>query len=357
MKERKCILFIIVFFSVIIICNISSAKRLENNWALVYSPSFSMFYDNNVFKYSSDRIDQFVDGKGVERFKAVETYDDLIFSQENKCYLSKRYNKDHRTRLRLHFEQKNYLKNRQKNYYTYSIYIRHYLYDGYLQVGYVTIPEYHIRHIWDEDSDDFESCDFEKRLVSMKGTYETFWDVYLSLYYKYQENDYNEFFDEYDTDIDIIESRLSRKLTDNITLRLFYMYSDAVAKAYDEPDENAMSSDDSDISYEEDGFGGEIEFELDEIKSRPVEIEVGFEYYDRVFTTDKTPSEDPYHSSRIDKIYELNMVGNTEISSRWDLLIGYEFSQRTVSSDYKQYIEDVKNYKKNRIYISAGFHY
>lgn len=353
--KRKISLVILSLIMLSFSFRTSDAKRLGNGWGIEIVPGMKISYDSNIFKYSSDRIDEFVDGVEPERFEAIETYDDLILEQSSKLYISKRYNKNSRTRIRLNFEQNSYSRNKQKDFFSFSVFVRQYIQRGHLQAGYFLIPSYHIRHIYDEDTDEFHPCDFKKQVYSFKLYYPLFWKIYASAYYKFQNDDYNEYFQEYDSDINIYEINLSKRLSRNWSIELKYRFEDAEAQAYDEPGETAEDSDDSDISYDENIYGGEIEWDAEDQLGLPLEFSLDFEYHDRSYTTDKT--SDNYHAGRNDKIYEVEFSTAWELSRRWDILLTYNFDNRNVSSDYKEYIQDVKDYTQNIISISAIFNY
>ena len=355
---RKIIIqIILVIFGISLITSITYAKRLGNGWGLEISPTLKIVYDSNIFKYSSESIDDFVSGKDYYRYEAIETYDDLIFIQEAKIYLSKRQSRNSRSRLRLSLEQNSYSVNEQKDYFSFSAYFRQYWRKTHFQIGYFIIPSYHIRYIYDVDTKRYESCDYKKQIFSAKIFHPILWKAYLELYYKFQKDDYVENFDEYDTDINIFEAVLSRHINTNLRLEIKYALQQAQAKAADESNENYSNSDDSDISYDAHTFEGQIQWNIRKTHQLPIRITLDFSIENRKYTTDKTVEQDPYHSGRTDKIYTAGITFYTAINKRWDLETGYNIDVRKVSSDYKEYIDDVKDYTKNRVSISANFHY
>ena len=335
--------------------------NLTKTWTWEWKASLTNTYDDNVYRYSSEDIDNFVYHREDERF-SMETYDDLILSPSLTVYVTRRFSESLQARLRLKYEYNLFVKNDERNYQAFSAFLKTTAFKkNYVQLGYFHIPEFLIRPYWDQDapplsSDDgekYRGCDFARNLFSVKLGREVIRSTRVSVLFRRDVLYYNQFFTEYDTKANTFGVEIVHTFNPIVRTSFEYAFKMAEAVGYDEPGETRALSDDSDISYDEDQFRAEMEFDISRKVSLPLDVTFQYRLNKRYFTTDKTLEQDPFHAGRRDTIHRFSLMTDLEIY-RNILIFGiYEYQQRDVSSKEKERITEVKNYNRNR--ISAGF--
>ena len=333
------------------------------SWRLV--ASISNTYDDNIFRYSSEDIDDFVHHRAEYRYQ-METYDDLIFSPSVKLYVSNQLSQHLRSQLRMRYSFNLFARNREKNYQTLSAYLKTTVCEkNYLQLGYFHLPEFLIRPYWDQDvfsttardPDTYKRCTFSRNLYSVKLGRKIVKSVWAATFYKRDILYYNPHFTEYDTKINGFGCEILYTVTPRFRIGLEYAFKNAKAKAYDEPGETRELSDDSDLSYDEDQFQGEIGLDLSQNISLPVHFSFQYRRQKRYFTTEKSLDQDPFHAGRADDIQRFVWIMNVDILRNVSLLGRYEFHRRDVSSKEQERITEVKNYERNRFSFGFEFRY
>ncbi len=343
------IIFISICLMIVGFTDIVEARKI---W-FQFSPETKFTYDSNIFLYSPDDIDNFVNRKNPEQFAAIESYDDAIYTQSAKGYLHYRWNSNWKTRARVNLRQRNYALNEQKNYYTVAFHLRQYYKKlGYLQWGYFIMPRYHIRPIYDMDSKTYEPCEYKDQLFSLKANI-TWKKSEFEIGYAFQIDDYNSFFREYDNESDRFLFGVRQLLKKRIKVKLDYEFKQLVADAVDEAGEDYKTSDDSDMSHDQ----SLTSIAVDGLKFEqlPVSFSTAYAYRSREYTTDN--SKDSFHFERKDTAHEIKFGAKTTFSRRWIFTLNYEFDKRDVDSPEKERITDVKNYRKHTTNIGINFNY
>lgn len=327
--------------------------------------SLTNTYDDNIYRYSPEDIDDFVYHRADYRFR-METYDDLVSSPSLTLYVTRRFSQKVKTRLRLKYSYNIFTVNHERNYQTISSFLRITFFEkSYLQFGYFHIPEFLIRSYWDKDvfsmtlknPETYKKCDFTRSLYSVKLGGRISKSLWGAACYERDVVYYNPHFTEYDTEANAFGIEIRYDLASWIQAGLKYAFTMAEAKGYDEEGETKEHSDDSDISYDEDQFQGELI--LDISRHVPLPINLTFQYRRslRYFTTEKSLEADPFHAGRRDDIHRLSYMTEYKILRNLSLFGQYEYHWRNVSSKEKERITEVKNYNRNRISVGIEFTY
>jgi hypothetical protein len=319
-------------------------------------------YDDNTFRYADRDIDKFVNNIEPYRYP-IETYDDLITTVEmhakirSKLIMNRSTTFNVRVRGNLHYQ------NNVKDYASFSVSMWHKVCgEGHLLAKYLFLPRYFIRYYPDFDVSIpypypyFTPCSFSKHLVLISGGYNLFEKADIGVSYARELNDYNDAFNEYDSGMNEFGISAGFGYRDLLYPALEYSYTNAQAKATDEPGETKQMSDDSDISYDEDGL--RLSIDLDLTKSKPFRVETGLSYERRFYTTEKPVLVDPTHAGREDTKLGIKLTCLFIPTERITFSVGYEFEQRTVSSPYDiNEIEDIKDYTRNIYSAQVSFSY
>jgi hypothetical protein len=203
----------------------------------------------------------------------------------------------------------------------------------------------------------YKKCDFSRNLYTVKGGRRILRSLEASVFYQRDILYYNPHFTEYDTKANRFGFELLYDCTPWMQAGFEYAFKRAGAKGYDEEGETRESSDDSDISYDEDYFQGVIRSDLSGFLSRAVDLSIGYQVARRFYTTEKTLEEDPFHAGRKDSIHRFSIAAAYDLIRAVSLFGRYEFQWRDVNSKGNVRITEVKNYDRNRISLGIELNY
>jgi hypothetical protein len=355
-----------LFFLLIILLPLTSSSQ---EWRYIHPykgvnifTRLTLAYDNNIYKYSQNEIDKFVNNIEPYRYP-IETYDDLITTMQIHAKIRGEIIKNNSSTLNLRIRGNLFYKNKEKNYESYSLSIWQKAgKNGHILLRYLFLPEFLIRHYADFDIESpysypyFAECTFTKHDARVEGGYTFFRSTDISLFFAHEIDDYIDNFDEYDTKKNTFGVSLSRPFGAIFTPTARYSFSRAVAEAVDEPGEVRAMSDDSDISNDEDEVVFATDFDF--TKTVPFLLQADLEFTRRVYTTDKPILVDPYHAGREDKKIFLRFQTSFVPTERISLDVGYLFETKSVYSPYNvELIEEVKNYNKSTVYTNIQISY
>ncbi|TES92544.1 MAG: hypothetical protein E3J87_05150 [Candidatus Cloacimonadota bacterium] len=327
----------------------------------IYS-KISFTYDDNIFKYSKEEIDKFVNNIEPYRYP-IETYDDLITTIQLHSKIRREILKGNPTTFNIKIKGNLFYENSEKDYETFSFSIWQKIgKKGHTLIKYFFLPKYFIRYYPDFDIDTpygypyFTGCYFMKHLIKIEGGYKIFGSSNISLSLSEEINDYNTSFNEYDTEKKSLGISIGFPLKEFLKANFSYSFARATAEGVDEPGEEKNTSDDSDISNDEDKINLSLVFDL--TKHSPLMFQTGFEFTRRVYTTDKPILCDPSHSGREDKKTNIRLVCSFVPTERLTFQVGYIFEIKDVFSPYNiEQIEEIKNYRRNRYLANITFSY
>ncbi|PJF33559.1 MAG: hypothetical protein CUN57_01840, partial [Phototrophicales bacterium] len=152
-----------------------------------------------------------------------------------------------------------------------------------------------IRHIYDADTGNYEPCDFENQLFSVKFNLD--WNrTDFEIGYEYEITDYNRYFEEYDNEADSFLFKVTRPINRQARIMAGYEFKQQIADAIDEPGEDYRTSDDGDISYDQNIFRLGIKgFRIGQF---PWQFSTEYSYRFREYTTEN--KRDSFHFERED---------------------------------------------------------
>jgi hypothetical protein len=327
----------------------------------IYS-NVSFVYDDNIFRYSEEDIDKFVNNIEPYRYP-IKTYDDFITILQLHTKVRKKFFGNKMTTFNAKIKTTIFYQNSEKDYETFSFSVwQKVTSKGHLLLKYFFLPRYFIRYYPDYDVDNpeeypyFAKCDFSKQLVNVVCGYNIFGNAEISLSLGMQLNDYNSSFNEYDTEIKSIGVSMDYPYKKVTQAQISYTLSRAIADGVDEPGEEKNFSDDSDISNDEYKLGLYFDFDLTDYL--PVILEMNINFEQRIYTTDKPLLCDPFHAGREDKKTNLTLRTSFPFTDRLELELEYTYETKSVSSLYDiKDIEEIKNYNRNIYTTNISFSY
>jgi hypothetical protein len=325
-----------------------SAEGRNPSWTLRFTSALEFTYDNNVFLYSPERLDLFRQGQQTYRFPGVETCDDLISSPEFALDLARSFSANYAARLRARHAQHLYAVNPVKDYQSFSCSILQTIGRGNkFETSVFYLPRYYLRPIPDPDGSarDYLPCDFEKVSVAVCYERTIVRTARVGVYYRWESDDYNRYFPEYDTRIDALGLTVRQTLLGGGHVEGEIGRKTARARGFDDPGETKSSSDDPDISYDELVLKVGIEGRTGG-PDRPLRLGLDYGFEDRDFTTGK---DDPYHRGREDREHTVRAALDLEIGKKWVASASYSWRSRSVSAAQMADIDEIKDFENQRL--------
>jgi hypothetical protein len=296
-------------------------------------------YDDNIFLYSVKDLKDFQRSIRPYRYP-FETYDDFITTLTGILRIRQKLVGQMPTILSLRYRQHQYAVNRMKSYQLFSLNLeQNFAKPIAVEFGYLFLPKYLIRYYKDPRSQTsppiYIGCEFEEHLLSLGLIYNTQNKLNFTPFYKFEIDDYNHSFDYYDTKAHRVGLDGSYRFGPKINLKGEFEYK--VARA-----EGPIP----DISYNQ--WAWQISVEL-KPRFHRLSLTADYGQEQRVFVTSNLSSVDPFHAGRLDKTQNFKFGLEIPFSRVISILFDYEFEKREVSSPYKEEIDDVKDYKNNKV--------
>lgn len=329
---------------------------------------FSMMYDDNILKYSEKYLNRFLNREDEGRFH-IETYDDLVLSPSISFTRSFRIFGRKLTIADMSYTHDLYIKNGINDWATLGIGLRqNFGKRASFKLSYSYIPHFYIRHFRDDDWVSvygYTPQTFQPYVFS-KDTY-AFWiqntflkNSRIMFTYNYQVYYHNEHYTEYDCQNHLLRTKLYQPLHKKLRMELMYQFTKSFAKGYDESHETRENSNDSDASFDEDGFSAGLIWTLPKLKKLNHSLKGECVVYKRYYTTRQYLELDLLHAGRTDNSIRMNFNYDLSLKKNLTLSLFYNWLYRdsgSKSSLNTEYISDEKDYRQNQagIGITYGF--
>ena len=335
----------------------------EGKWKEISTPlsttvkfEIGFGYNDNIFKYSAEDIEKFINNEESDRFSNVESYDDFVTTERITVEFKKRLWKGKNTRMRFKYNRHQYAVNPIKNYQSVILNIRQGLFKkNFFQIGYLLVPQFYIRDYYDTDLKDYRRCDYQKHLIALKLGRKILRNTTAGIIYKWGYYDYNSCFNEYDTYENLFGAGISHKFSKDIGIEIEYIYKDANAKGYDEEGESVLNSDESDISCNQHSVKVDLSYDFKRQINIPLSLKIAYECDYRFYTTQKSVEDDPFHFDREDRKQTFSSGLELRATSNLSINVLYSYRKRDVYSPKKEEITEVKDYTNHKISAILGF--
>ncbi len=314
-------------------------------------------YDDNVFRRTKEERDEFKTAPNTGKWANIETLDDLI----NAVWVQATYSKGN-TRVRAKAKQYSYWQNWAKSFHLYSLNIREKLgkrFYGYLDYRYV--PRYYIRQIYSEVTRDHEAYDYAKHRVAVEFRKDLLRKGALSLrtHGRYEHENYDKSFDEYDFDAFAIEAEASYKLSKAVKVGVEGLFRSVNCVGYIVPNDTAGIVElrrDSDASYDENTLELYADYRLPtKLFGRTPRLGVRGTVDKKVYATDISIYDDPYHSGREDLKFAFLADIRLSFPFGMDLKLGYKWQEREVDSSSTADLGEEKDFTSNAVSLEIAF--
>jgi hypothetical protein len=321
-------------------------------WDYSYTFSTDVMYDNNIFTYSQEYIDDFLNQIRPYRFP-FETYDDLKSSAELHLRIRNRFFDHRTTTFNIDVHMNHYLINHQKDYQRIDVGLRQSLGTYAVKAEYQIIPSYLIRYYRNPQGayTDYRGCEVTYHsivgTVSMQATP----TLALDVSYRRKWDDYVSEFDIYDAKSHTIG--VTSDITLHKRLMLSLGYALRIARVDATPPISMDREDTPDGSYNQHRLGADCTYTC--MLLVPTVLTLGYAYTFRNFIT---PSPyDSLHYGRQDHMH--NIVASTELKLVVGMLlkIAYTMRLRNATSEILRDIDRIKDYTTYNVSCGLSFYH
>jgi hypothetical protein len=319
-------------------------------WDYSYTFDVDVAYDNNVYAYSREYIDEFLNGVRSYRFP-FETYDDMVTSYDFALLLRNKFFGNRTTTFSANLNSDNFLLNRQKNFQRYTFGLRQSLGRYAVKVSYQVIPGYLIRYYRNPggEATDYIGCEATYHTAGGKLSFTNQNDITLTATYNRRWDDYIEEFNRYDASGHILSFGIDKTLHKHIDFSFVYEFRNS----YNDSVEVSTSPVEltPDGSFYQHSLGGDFIIQMAVVL--PTEIRLSYDYDFRNYTA--ATSEDSLHFGRRDHRHRALLITRSRLMTGLLLKFTLMRQWRNATSEIFSDIDRIKDYTKYK--IGAGFEF
>jgi hypothetical protein len=317
-------------------------------WRIDWRCGMGASYDSNIFRYSDTDVDDFLDGARPERF-AMDHIDDVRLEPSVSLSFVREEPGRRETDLRLAGDWRLAAFNGEKSFAKLSVRLKERRPRvAYLSLGYFAVPDYHVRRLWDEDTGEYRSCDFRQHTATLELGSDRSLPVDVAFRARYDYYGYDQDFVEYDSSAGTFGAVGTVRPAGGLRVDLGYALKVLRARGYDEIGETRASSDDSDISYEQDEYSVRVRWEAGKVGGLETVLKFRGTVRKRYYQAAGSAEEDPYHAGREDTYWAVSLQGEFELIDDLDLEAFYEHRRRNADSGYVDDMWLSKDYAADR---------
>jgi len=352
LSRKSLILFLLLF----LISGGAEARKHSypvTEWGLRVSAG--TVYNDNLLRFSSADIDRF--DNFDERFATpMETIDD--FEMEFSIRPSIRWRAplnlmvDGDYNLKAVKRAQNSITDYQTH--TFSVSVRPRVRGYKWSLGYraFRIPSYYLRVYRDRDYNEYHAARFMNWDHSAEIEYRLSSKAWLSLRAGIGTYYYNEKFTEYDSEYSegtggirlylpakvVLSGSYTRRISDNVG-------KDQAFIPQFNPETSAISEDSEygDSDFNEDEFRVRARRQLGFLTWADVDASLSYRLRRRVYTTNRSIVDDPFHRGRLDNRFEISPSFDVALTKQFSVNLYYLHEERDTESDYEAVIQ-AKNF-------------
>ena len=321
-------------------------------WDYSYNFDLDVTYDDNVYAYSQQYIDDYLNGIRPYRFP-FETYDDLVTSFDFALLVRNKFFGKRTTTFSLDVNTDNHLLNNQKNFQRYTFGVRQSLGRYAVKASYQVIPRYLIRYYRDPsgESTDYIGCEATYHTAGVKVSFTTVRDITLTAAYGHRWDDYIPEFNRYDANGHVATFGIEKELSRSLDFAFSYEYRTS------DTDSAAAATSDIDLtpdgSFYQHALGADFLMHLSAIL--PATIKLSYDYGFRSYST--STGDDSLHFGRRDHRHLVTLRTYARIITGLRLKLILMRQWRAASSEIMPGIDVIKNYVRYRAGAGVEFYY
>ncbi len=321
-------------------------------WDYSYDFAADFTYDNNIFSYSEEYIDDFIQQVRPYRFP-FETYDDLLSTATLRLYLRNKFFHKRTTTFNVNIDINHYLNNQPKDYQQIGFGMRQSFGKFALKVSYQIIPNFLIRYYRTPQgqSADYRGCEVSYHTISGKLSFVATPSHKFTIGYKQRWEDYISEFSIYDAKGHIVDIESESSFRKKIVVSGGYAFRTS------QNDAGAILStgndDIPDGSYNQHSLQVSLIYPFKFLL--PTKVGVGYKYLLRNFST--SFSADLLHFGRQDHIHKITVSTEFRIFTGMLFTVAYTRQWRNATSDILPSIDRIKDYSKDCVQAGLNFYH
>jgi hypothetical protein len=321
-------------------------------WDYSYDFDLDFTYDDNIYAYSQQYIDDYLSGIRSYRFP-FETYDDLVTSFDFALLVRNRFFGKRTTTFSLDVNTDNYLLNNQKNFQKYTFGMRQSFGRYAVKASYQVIPRYLIRYYRDPsgESTDYIGCEATYHTASAKVSFTTVRDITLTAEYGHRWDDYIPEFNRYDANGHAATFGIEKELSRYLDFAFSYEFRNSNTDPAD-----AMTSGidlTPDGSFYQHALGADFSIQVS--AALPTTVQLSYDYGFRSYNT--STSDDSLHFGRRDHRHLVSLITYSRIITGLRLKLILMRQWRAASSEIMPDIDEIKDYVRYRAGAGVEFYY
>ncbi|MGB3479066.1 MAG: hypothetical protein WBB67_07885 [bacterium] len=321
-------------------------------WDYSYRFTTDFVYDNNIFSYSDEYIDEFINSVGAYRFP-FETYDDLVIGSNLQFYLRNKFFDQKTTTLDANVKTSHYVLNNQKDYLRLSFGLRQSFGKCAIKISYQIIPNYLIRYYKNPQgqSSDYIGCEVKYHSLTGKLSVKPKPYIRLELRYKRGWDNYIAEFDLYDAAYNHVNLGSEIGINEKLALWFGYGYKSLSNDSASIPTGMEPSPDGS---YHQHILSSEINLEVKTLV--PTRIKLGYTYGFKNFRTEF--SADSMHFGRQDHSHKVSARVDLKMFTGLYLRTSFLWQWRNATSEISPSdIDRIKDYDKYKLGAGLSFYH
>ena len=316
-------------------------------------------YDDNILRYSSKDISRF-ENNNESNDSRLSTYDDWKSDFRLKFYFDGPKIMGNRSSIMYFAKLSSYFRNPFNNYSNHTLLFYQDI-GSHFQVHfkYFYMPSYYLREYRDRDTGDYHSCDFTNHQARIGMDFKMTRMTQFTLQYQTEQQYYNEYFTEYDSDLWTIEGEIYHKfswdfrvlLNAGFTVSDNVGYQPLIASAFSEFEEDTEYGD---SSFEEEMYQVEVRYRKRKFLSKDTWFSLQYKLRHRIYSTDNPVTLDPIHAARLDDRHRAIFSISSDIVENLAAELSFTREWRETKSDYSS-LPDIKNFKQNIFTLSLTY--
>jgi len=325
---------------------------LVSVWDYSYGVDMDFSYDSNIFSYSEEYINDFMNQVKPYRFP-FETYDDLISNAQLNFLLRNKFFNKKTTTFDLNIEINHYLNNQQKDFQNIGAGVRQSFGKYAFKISYHVIPQYLIRYYRNPQgtSTDYIGCDVRHQLLSGKISFIPTSILTLNILYGHGRDDYVSNFDLYDAHYHILDVNSVFALGKRIACFLGYEFKTLQNDSTSISTNSVESTPEG--SYYQHSLGGYITLAAKFLL--PIQLKIAYDFDLRDYST--TSYTDSLHFGRQDYVNKFNTDAEFKVFTGMMIGFSYAMQWRDATSNIALDISRIKDYNKYKFGARIAFYY
>jgi hypothetical protein len=317
-------------------------------WRLGWRGELGATYDSNVYRYSDEDRDEYLDGLKLERYP-MDALDDLRLETGASFELVREAPGRRWTSLRIGGAWRLHAVNGDRSFARFSARLLERRPGvAYLRAEYSGLPSYRIRPLWDEDTSGYRGCDYRKHGLSLELGSDRSLPLDVRASWDYEVYRYDPDFIEYDANASTLGLTLVARPMGGVRVDVGYTLRRSLARGADEAGESRSTSDDSDATYDQDAYELRLRWRAARVQHGAIVLTARARHARRYFLTSHEPSDDPYHRGREDRFWTVTLGGEAPLRPGIAVDAFVEYRTRTSNSDVVETIGGVKDYTAYR---------